>query len=163
MCAELEGAPLEVKATTPSTASAELIQATADACGTIVGDDGEIVTITEDELSDLVIALFYRRADRPRAEPVSEMPAELQRLGLLTAWWLAVDAPTRHYIKRRIGKYRASKLVLNILAFASWQLMADLERAGVSTRHAAVWKALRCMLPGWVAKRAEPSLSERLL
>ena len=39
-------------------------------------------------------------------------PAELQTLGLQTAWWLALDAPSRHYIKRRVNKHRTKRLAL---------------------------------------------------
>ena len=79
---------------------------------------------------------------------------------LLTVWWEALNAPTRHYIKRRVGKICTKKLVLKVLDIASAQVAEDLERVQVEADFDAVVQALLSAAPGWAEDRLRSSLSQ---
>ena len=90
-------------------------------------EDGAAV-IHRDDLPQVVHKLIERRAWRPRAEPVGDFPAELRDAGLPTLCWFALSAAKRHYLKRRIGKYKAEKLLFGAFAFVAYDLLTELRR-----------------------------------
>ena len=86
---------------------------------------------TDDEiLAKMCFDLVSARAERARVEAVGEKPREMYRIGLPLIFWLALDAKSRHWVKRRCGKYNPHKLMFKVIGFVLWNLMLDLQRAG---------------------------------
>lgn len=99
--------------------------------------------------SGLVFKTIMERARRPRPDEVADMPAELRVAGLPREFWLALDAPSRHYLKRRAGKIKSRKLLLKAIGFVVWNLVGDLERAGLNFNLEELQNAVKrsCLLP----------------
>eukprot|EP00966_Prymnesium_polylepis_P283141 6542370-Prymnesium_polylepis.3 len=55
----------------------------------------------------------------------------MYRIGLPLVFWLALDAKSRHWVKRRCGKYNSFKLMFKVIGFVLWNLRLDLQRAGL--------------------------------
>ena len=86
--------------------------------------------IHRDDLPQVVHKLVERRAWRPRAEQVGDFPAELRDAGWPTLSLLVCTQCTakRHYLKGRIGKYKAEKLLFGAFAFVAYDLLTELRR-----------------------------------
>ncbi|KAL1510613.1 hypothetical protein AB1Y20_006914 [Prymnesium parvum] len=100
--------------------------------------------LAENGLPSIVISILSQLAQRPRAEPVGDMPAILRQHGLFELFWQALDAATRHCVKRRVGKYRATKLVMKVIGFNLWNVLEVLQRKEwvPEGEHAMAWHAL---------------------
>lgn len=83
--------------------------------------------------SQIVSRIIWDRVERPRAQPVGAVPKELFNWGMTTELWLALAAPERHYIKRRVGKYKAKRLILNALQYLLSTIYDKLWEAGIDT------------------------------
>jgi hypothetical protein len=99
------------------------------------GDDDETADDRASAADDKILAkmcfdLVSARAERARVEAVGEKPREMYRVGLPLIFWLALDAKSRHWVKRRCGKYNSHKLMFKVIGFVLWNLMLDLQRAG---------------------------------
>ena len=158
---ECEGKAFAVGATTSASAALAAAAAAAAAAATTVatwtGGDCEVGAIGMGLLESLARAMLHERADRPREDPVGDMPVELREYGLLNVWWQSLDAPSRHYIKRRVGKIRPKKLVLKLLDIASMQVAEDLGLIRVEADFKAVQQALLHAAPSWAADQLERS------
>lgn len=82
-------------------------------------------------LGQLCHELVAERADRPRLEAVGEKPRQMYAAGLPLLFWHALDAPARHWVKRRCGNYKPIKLMLKAIGFVMWNLFGDLHRLGI--------------------------------
>ena len=129
---EREGATSNRPAAVVTTASAERRLGSADAVATRVTEDGTTGQVATGELWSLDTRALYDRADRPRLQPVRDMPAVLQRCYLIKTWWKALDAPSRHYLKRRVVE-RGSTPRRSSSARPS---------SSASARYARIWSAI---------------------
>ncbi|KAL1498659.1 hypothetical protein AB1Y20_013972 [Prymnesium parvum] len=108
--------------------------------------------LAENGLPSIVISILSQLAQRPRAEPVGDMPAILRQHGLFELFWQALDAATRHWVKRRVGKYRATKLVMKVIGFNLWNVLEVLQRKGfiADVGVGRLKTAVEHIVPEWV-------------
>ena len=104
--------------------------AAADAAVQEAADGGDTNITIDKEMIKLVSELVSKRAWRRRSEDVGSMPAVLRSADLPLVFWAALDASSRHYIKRRIGKIKPKKLMQKAVGFVLYNMICDLERAG---------------------------------
>ena len=126
-------------------ASADTVENMSEVCDESNASDARIT-------SWLVFKTVMMRARRPRPDEVALAPAELRFAGLPREFWLALDAPSRHYIRRRSGKVKFGKLLMKTISFVMWNLVGDLERAGLDFDLEELKNAVErsCLLPWFI-------------
>jgi len=97
--------------------------------------------ISRGDLRKEIFAILDRLC-RDYQKKTYNAPVELLRQGLPYVFWLSLDAKGRHWIKRRIGTFKTTKLLVKTIYMALQKVQQALHDAGITVFIGSIMSSL---------------------